>query len=169
MSGKAKFTGLRNSPPMLCCCRRTLRECATIASCPNSVSSRLNPGRMCTRFQSNSTGRHILKRLFHGFRVGRDLRFQNHRARSAENTLEGRPISQVESDGQPLLALDRNVRVLSPIEMSVYRTEAVCMEELCVCPESESSRRDELLSGHTARCGGVVQTSCLPTIHQEQS
>jgi hypothetical protein len=30
-----------------------------------------------------------------------------------------------------LLALDRNVRVLSPIEMSVYRREAVCREELC--------------------------------------
>ena len=33
-------------------------------------------------------------------------------------------------------AHDRNVRVLSPIEMSVYRREAVCKEELCVCPES---------------------------------
>jgi hypothetical protein len=54
-----------------------------------------------------------------------------------------------------LLALDRNVRVLSPIEMSVYRREAVCREGLCVCPESESSRRDELLSD-TARYGGVV-------------
>jgi hypothetical protein len=67
---------------------------------------------------------------------------------------------------QRLLALDRNVRVLSPVEMSVYRREAVCREELCVCPESKSSRRDELLSGHTARYGGVVQTSCLPTIRK---
>jgi hypothetical protein len=33
---------------------------------------------------------------------------------------------------QVLLELDRNVRVLSPIEMSVYRREAVCTEELCV-------------------------------------
>ena len=63
-----------------------------------------------------------------------------------------------------LVALDRNVRILSPIEMSVYRREAICGEELVVCPESESSRRDELLSGHAARCGGVVQTSYLPTI-----
>jgi hypothetical protein len=31
-----------------------------------------------------------------------------------------------------LLALDRNIRVLSPIEMSVHRREAVCREELCV-------------------------------------
>jgi hypothetical protein len=69
-----------------------------------------------------------------------------------------------------VLALDRNVRVLSPIEMSMYRREAVCRKELCVCPESELSRRDELLSGHTARCGGVVQTSCFadnpPAAHQ---
>src|SRR5258707_15188398 len=40
---------------------------------------------------------------------------------------------------QFVLAQDRNVRVLSPIEMSMYRREAVCREELCVCPDT---RRD---------------------------
>jgi hypothetical protein len=86
-----------------------------------------------------------------------------------EGSLFPRTLSSLTSLGRHLtkryilLAPDRNVRVLSPIEMSVYRREAVCREELCVCKESESSRRDELLSVHTARCGGWVQTSCLPT------
>jgi hypothetical protein len=41
-----------------------------------------------------------LEGLLHRFRVGCDPLFQNHFARSIENTVEARPITQIEPDGQ---------------------------------------------------------------------
>ncbi|MGO8827006.1 MAG: ThuA domain-containing protein, partial [Acidimicrobiales bacterium] len=42
-----------------------------------------------------STRRHLLEGLLHGFRVGRDLRFQNDFALSVEYTVRARPITQI--------------------------------------------------------------------------
>src|ERR1035441_4415934 len=63
------------------------------------------PWRMRAGFQRDSATRHLPEGLLHRFRAGGDLLLNDHLARSVENTVEARPITKIEPNGQLLVLL----------------------------------------------------------------